>query len=98
MLLNDPFNRSQLPVDAMSREARIAMIGEVFEALRDGKPLSRAAAAFVGGAGMAWLEQGGDLARDYWKITLRHSHNNPQAVWQRLKRASIVINDEGVTR
>lgn len=62
------------------------MLGEVFEALRDGRPVPRAAAAFVGGAGMAWLESGGSLERDFWKITKRRSHNTPSVVWHTLKR------------
>lgn len=80
----DPFNRSRLP-EGFTREHRVELLAEVFRALIEGRQPSRAAALFVGGAGAAWLSQGGDLLRDYWRVAApRSSHNTPTRVWREL--------------
>jgi hypothetical protein len=66
----DPFGRTELPA-AIDRESRVRLLGEVFAALLAGEPPSRGAALFVGGAGMAWLENGGDLLGDYCRSSGR---------------------------
>jgi hypothetical protein len=91
MLPLDPFNRSRLPGD-FSREGRVQLLGEAFQALMDDKPLSREAALFLGGAGMAWLENGGDLVRHYLKVCKPKSHRTPAAIWRELQARHL---DEG---
>lgn len=80
----DPFGRSRLPAD-FTREHRVKLINEVFQALIDGRLPSREAALFVGGGGLSWLSQGGDLLRDYWRISApAGSHRTPAAVKREL--------------
>jgi len=86
--LNDPFGRTRLPGD-FSREGRIALLDEVFRALVDGRMPSREAALLVGGGGLSWLSQGGDLLRDYWRISApAGSHRTPAAVKRELSCSS----------
>lgn len=62
---------------------RVKLLGEAFQALLDGKLPSREAALFLGGAGMAWLEQGGRLEA-YLNIIKARSHRTPAAIWQQM--------------
>ena len=82
---NDLFGRSQLPA-ALSREGRVRLIGELAEALLAGKQPDRAAALFVGGALLAWLEHGGSLERDFFKVIKPKSHRTPRAIWAGLRQ------------
>jgi hypothetical protein len=79
---------------ALTREGRVRLLGEAFEALLDGRTPSREAALFLGGAGMAWLQTGGDLARDYLKVVKPKSHRTPTAIWREVQ-ASAHHPDEG---
>lgn len=64
-----------------SREERVKLLAEVFQALVEDRAPNRAAALFVGGGGQAWLAQGGDLLRDYWKVKApKGSHLTPSAL------------------
>ena len=66
----------------LDRAARVRLLAEVFQALLDGRLPSRAAALFVAGGGLAWLENGGDLLRAYWKVAApRASHHTPTRLW-----------------
>jgi hypothetical protein len=69
-------------------------LGEAFTALLEGRLPSRAAALFLGGAGMAWLEQGGKLERDFLKVLQPQSHNTVARVWARLRAAQNFDNEE----
>jgi hypothetical protein len=69
----------------MSREGRIALIGAVAQALLDGRLPSNEARLFVGGALMAWLEQGGHLERNFLRVRKPQSHNTVVRVWARLR-------------
>lgn len=80
MSWNDPFNRSRLPGD-FSREGRVALLAEAFQALMRGELPSREACAFLAGGGLSWLREGGDVARDYWRVTApRGSHKKPEVL------------------
>ena len=83
-MLLDPFNRTRLPGD-FSREGRIALLGEAFSALLRGEMPSPEAAMFLGGAGLAWLESGGSLERDHFRVVRAKSHHTPAVVWRSLK-------------
>jgi len=48
----------------------------------DGRRPGREAALFLGGALLGWLENGGDLARDYLHVTKAKSHRTPAAIWR----------------
>lgn len=69
---------------ALTREGRVRLLGEAFGALLDGRMPSREAALFLGGAGTSWLNEGGDLVRDFFKIVRPKSHETPQRVWRRI--------------
>lgn len=73
---------------ALTREDRVRLLGECFEALRDGRTPSREAALFVAGGGLAWLEGRGDLLRECWRVVRPKSHNTAAAIWRRLRDSS----------
>lgn len=85
--MNDPFNRSRLPQD-FSREGRVALLGQAFEALMRGELPSPEARMFLASAGLAWLARGGDFQRDYLRVVKAQSHNTPARIWRRLKDES----------
>jgi hypothetical protein len=92
---NDPFNRSRLPGD-FSREGRVRLLGEAFEALARGEMPSQEACTFLASGGCAWLEQGGDLLGDYWKVKApAGSHHTAPLLWKRSSRGAtqFVQND-----
>ena len=67
-----------------SREGRIALLAEVFQALVDGRMPSRAAAKFVGACGMAWLQQGGSLEKR-WRVQAQAgSHWTPAKLFREM--------------
>ena len=68
-----------------SRQGRVALLAEVAGALFAGEHPSREAALFVAAALTGWLAQGGDLTRDYLRVTApRGSHDQPWRVYARL--------------
>ena len=66
------------------RARHVRQIGEVAKALLDGRLPSRSAALFVGGALLSWLENGGDLCREYLNVVKPKSHRTPAAIWQEI--------------
>ena len=92
--MNDPFNRSRLPQD-FSREGRVALLGAAFEALMRGEMPSPEARMFLASAGMAWLQRGGSLERDYLKVVKAKSHHTPAHIWRKVQSESDV--DEGAS-
>jgi hypothetical protein len=90
---NDLFGRSKAPSTA-TREGRVRMLGELAGALLAGNPPDRAAALFLGGALLAWLEHGGSLERDFLKVIKPKSHRTPRAIWSEL-RGAVAHQDEG---
>ncbi len=87
MTMLDPFGRSQLPQD-FSREGRVALLGEAFEALMRGELPRPEARIFLASAGLAWLARGGDLQRDFLRVVKPKSHVTPDRIWRRLKDES----------
>lgn len=82
--MNDPFNRSRLPAD-FSREGRVALLKEAFQALMRGELPPPEARLFLAGGGSAWLAEGGDLVRDFWRVAApRGSHRRPEVVAREL--------------
>lgn len=93
MALNDPFDRSRLPAD-FSREGRVKLLKEAFSALLRGQMPSVEARMFLAGGGAAWLEEGGDIARDFWRVAApRGSHRRPEVLARELGEVSSSMND-----
>ena len=75
--------------DASSREGRVRLLVEAFEALRDGRLPSRQAALFVASGGLAWLAEGGNLCRDYWRVSApAGSHHTEAMIWRAMQEGS----------
>lgn len=79
---------------ALTREGRVKLLAEAFQALLDGRPPSREAALFLGGAGMAWLTNGGDLARDFLRVVAPQSKRTAAKIWREMQNA-VHHPDEG---
>lgn len=95
---HDPFAQAQLP-ERMTREGRVRLLAECFSALLDNRMPSREAALFVAGGGLQWLEQGGDLVRDYWKVSARAgSHHTPSHLWRALSLETPSSSSRGAQR
>jgi hypothetical protein len=96
-VLNDPFNRTRLPGD-FSREGRVALLGEFFQAIREGRMPSEEARIFVANGGMSWLENGGDLLRDFWKVAApAGSHHTPSHLWSQCSSRGATVSGEEPT-
>lgn len=91
--LSQALGCSEVPA-VLTRQGRVKLLGEAFQALLDGKLPSREAALFLGGAGMAWLTQGGSLERDFLKITKARSHRTPTAIWQEMAAQREELHEE----
>lgn len=94
----DPFGRDVRLPAAWNREHRVRLLGEVFLALVEGRQPSREAALFVGGGGLSWLSEGGDLLREYWQVSApRSSHHTPSHVWRAVgsSRGATDVDDAG---
>ena len=79
----------------ITREERVRMVGEVAQALQDGRAPAAAAAAFVGAALASWLAQGGSLESRYLRVAMRGSHRTPQRIWA--DRGLIDDERQGIT-
>lgn len=75
----------QARVEGLDREGRVQLLGQAFEALLAGRMPSPEACAFLGGAGSAWLENGGDLERDFFRVTKAKSKRTPSVIWQEFR-------------
>lgn len=99
-MLHDPFGRSRLPVD-YSRSGRVKLLGEAFRDLLEGRMPSDEARTFLAAGGLAWLEQGGDLLKDFWKIRgAQGSTHTPSVIWSSIDDScssgrATDIDDEG---
>lgn len=94
MSANDPFNRSRLPGD-FSREGRVKLLAEAFEALLRGDLPNPEARMFLASAGLAWLQRGGSLERDFLRVIKAKSHHTPTFIWRRLQSEG--DDDEGAS-
>jgi hypothetical protein len=73
------------PPATFDRAGRVRLIGEAAQALLAGRVPSLEASMFLGGALAAWLETGGDLARDYLRVVKAKSHHTPAYIWNQLQ-------------
>jgi hypothetical protein len=71
-------------------------IGRCVRAFENGRMPESADAAFFFGGISAWLQLGGDLCRDFWKVTAPSgSHHTPSFIWSRSSAGATEANDEG---
>jgi len=66
----------------LDREERVKLIGAAAQALLAGRLPDDAARLFLAGALSAWLERGGDLERDFFRVRQRGSHHTPAVLWR----------------
>lgn len=78
---NDPFGRAR-PPDDFSTDGRVRLLGQAFTALMRGEMPSPQARIFLAAGGMAWLREGGDLTRDFWRVVTPKSHRTAARIWQ----------------
>ena len=77
------------PPATLDRSGRVKLLGAFAEAALSGKPPSHEGMLFVAGAIQAWLTNGGDLERDFLKVTgLPGSHHTAAFMWQQLSEGS----------
>ena len=92
-MLHDPFNRTRPPPEIRARDPerarRVRLLAECFEALLDGRLPSVEARTFVAGGGLSWLQEGGDLLGEFWRVKApAGSHHTPSHVWRELQCSS----------
>lgn len=94
---HDPFGQAQIPA-TFTREGRIKLLADAADALLAGHQPSPESAMFVGAGLKAWLDGGGDLPRDYWKVAAKAgSHRTPASVWRELQTSSGGAQESDVT-
>jgi hypothetical protein len=69
---------------SLSREGRVLLLAEAFDALLRGELPSREAALFLGSAGSAWLRAGGPFEKHARVGAPRGSHHRPEVLFRRL--------------
>lgn len=83
----DPFGRVPGLPRTLSREGRIAVLGELADDLQAGRQPDRVGAVWLGSALSAWLlaSKRADLVRDYLEVRApARSKTTPQAVYRRI--------------
>lgn len=78
--------------NANTIEGRVALIAEAARVLSDSRT---PAGAFVGSALAQWLEEGGDLARDFLRVVRPKSHRTAAAIWREIRGDAAAHPDEG---
>ena len=79
---------TRAPAD-FSRAGRIKLLDEFFSALLEGREPSRVAVLFVCGGGKKWLQQGGSIERDYWRVSApAGSHHTPAYLFREFAPSS----------
>jgi hypothetical protein len=69
----------------LARPDRVRLIGEAAQALLQGRVVGHDAGQFVGGALLGWLENGGNLQRDYLRVVKGKSHHTATYIWGKLQ-------------
>lgn len=75
---------------AIDREHSIRLLGIFYTEIAAGRQPPDEAMLFVAGGVGKYLEEGGDIVKDHWRITKPKSHETPQRVWQQMR----LIGDE----
>jgi hypothetical protein len=96
--VHDPFGRGvRLPGD-FSRDGRVRLLGEAAQNLLAGQMPEPAALMFLAGGLMAWLENGGDLLGQHWRVKApAGSHRTPAQLWASSRGATEAAED-GIVR
>lgn len=67
---------------ALTREGRVALLGRAANALMRGDIPDAEARLFLAAGIVAWLDQGGRLTRDFWKVDpVRGSKRTAASLW-----------------
>ena len=69
---------------SLDRVARVRLLVDFAQELMAERMPSREAILFGAGGLLAWLQHGGNLTGDFWKVHQRGSHQTPQAIWRSL--------------
>src|SRR5438552_14281770 len=92
MTARDRFDDSALsaamgarPPAALNRAGRIRLIGEAATALLQDEMPRAEARLFLAGALLAWLTNGGNLERDFFRIVRPKSHVTPPVIWRQIR-------------
>ena len=85
---------SRLPL-ALTREGRVVLIAEAAAALLNDQLPSMESRVFVAGALSSWLQQGGDLTRDFLRVTKPQSKRTASRIFQEIQRENFDHRDEG---
>lgn len=92
----DPFGRTTPPVEVqvgvkdLERARRVRLLAECFTALIENRLPSDEARLFTASGGLAWLQLGGAIDKDYWKVRAPNgSHHSPRYMWRLLRDASL---------
>jgi hypothetical protein len=87
MNAHDPFCRCKPGLLAdFSREDRVRLLGEFAEAVMCGQAPSKEVAMFVASGLAAWLDRGGSLTRDYWRVAGPQGCTITEAIiWKRMR-------------
>ncbi len=96
MVIHDPFARVEIPAELRKRfdrdaaeaerEQHALWFAEVMRHLVYGTPMSPEARMFIGGGGLSWLQENGDLIGEFWRLRpVRGSKVTAGALLRRLE-------------
>jgi hypothetical protein len=86
--------RSRVP-KSTSVEGRVVLIAEAAEALMNDRLPSMESRIFLAGALSSWLQQGGDLSRDFLQVIRPKSKRTASKIFQEIQRENSAHPDEG---
>lgn len=79
----------------LTRADRVALLGRAAQALIDGRMPDDASRLFLAGGLVSWLQQGGSLTKDYWRVCGPQGSNHTEAViWRQLSASGSATADE----
>jgi len=88
------FGRSRVP-KSTSVEGRVCLLAEAAEALMSDRLPSMESRIFLAGALSSWLQQGGDLSRDYLRVIRPKSKRTASRIFQEIQRENFDHQDDG---
>ena len=92
--LQRALGRSRVPLSA-TLEGRVCLLAAAAEALLKDELPGKEARLFLGGALNAWLQNGGDLSRDFLKVVRPKSHRTASRIFQEIQEQNSAHSNEG---
>jgi hypothetical protein len=85
--LHDPFRQCRPGLVAdFSREDRVRLLGDFADAVMRGEAPRKEVAMFVASGLAAWLDRGGSLTRDYFRVCgVQGCTLTPSILWRRMR-------------